>query len=257
MLCMWPPQRKCMAHAIMPKRPSTSCPLQSHQWIPHPPITIPHTSPHVIHYHWLPPTMALWQLTHHSTAYQQQWPKCQPPLTHQWSIQGPKYHWMGPLPLRPNHFSVVMSNCLLLPRETTRTLLQPSNVGKENHWPSVDHVSNHLAMLQWRTIWKRLWRTMIYSPPNNTWQRMSHLWENQRQWQPQTHNHTALATNQGSLEVDEMSPRCIPSNGQSVPGTKHWPRLTLQDSWVTTGVVAITRRCMVWQHYIYINQHLW
>jgi hypothetical protein len=67
---------------------------------------------------------------------------------------------------------------------------------------------------------------------------------------------TAPGTNQGSLEVDKMSPRCIPSNGQSVPWTKHWPRLTLQDSLVTTWVVAIMRRCMAWQHCVYINQHL-
>jgi hypothetical protein len=148
-----------------------------------------------------------------------------------------------------------MSNCQLLQRETTRTLLQPSTVGKENHWPSVDDVLNHLAMPQWRTIWKRLQRTMIYSPPNNTWQSTSHLRENQRQRQPQNHNHTA-ATNHRSLEVDETPPRCIPSNSWSVSGTKRWPRLTDKTPWVTTWVVVIMRRCMVWQHYVTINQHL-
>jgi hypothetical protein len=174
--------------------------------------------------------MALWQLTHHSTpTYQWQRSKCQPPLTHQWSIQWPKHHWMGPLPLRPNCISMAMSNCVLLPRETTGTFLQPSTVGKKNHWPSVDHILNHLAMPQWRTIQKRLWRTVIYSPPDNTWQSKSHLWESQRQRQPWTHNHTALATNHGSLEVDKMPPRCIPSNSQSVPGTNCWPRLILQE----------------------------
>jgi hypothetical protein len=47
---------------------------------------------------------------------------------------------------------------------------------------------------------------------------------------PKLRNHTALTTNHRSLEVDETPPRCIPSNSQSVTGTKHWPRLTLQDS---------------------------
>jgi hypothetical protein len=65
----------------------------------------------------------------------------------------------------------------------------------------VDRVLNHLAMPQWTTIWKRQQRTTIYSSLNNTRQSMSHLWGNQRQQQPQTHNHTALATNHGSLEV--------------------------------------------------------
>jgi hypothetical protein len=88
---------------------------------------------------------------------------------------------------------------------------------------------------------------LAYSPPNNMWQQiMGHLWESQRQWQSWTHNHTALATNHRSLEVDKMPPRCIPSNSQSVPGTNHWPRLILQEqllAWVTTQVVAIVRRC--------------
>jgi hypothetical protein len=230
-LCMWPPQRKCTAHATLPKCSSTSCLLQSHQWIPHTPIIIAHPSPHVIHYHWLPPTMALWQPTHHCTPTYQWWrSKCQPPLTHQQSIQWPKHHQMGPLPLRLNCISMVTSNCLLLPWETTRMFLQPSTVGKKNHWPIVDHVLHHLAMPPWRTIWKRLQRTVIYSPPNNMWQSTSHLWERQRQQQPWTHNHTALATNNRSIEVDEMPPRYIPSNSWSVPGTKHWPRLTLQAS---------------------------
>jgi hypothetical protein len=101
---------------------------------------------------------------------------------------------------------------------------------------------------------------LAYSPPNNMWQQiMGHLWESQRQWQSWTHNHTALATNHGSLEVDKMPPRCIPSNSQSVPGTNHWPRLILQEQllgsqlkWLQLwGGVA-----MVWQHYVYINQHL-
>jgi hypothetical protein len=172
--------------------------------------------------------MVLWWPTHHSTPTYQ----CDedPKVTHQWSIQWPKHHWMGPLPPRPNHISMVMSTCVLLPWETTGTFLQPSTVGKKNHWPSVDHVLNHLAMPQWRTIQKRLQRTMSYSPRNNMWQSMSHLWESQRQWQLLTHNNTALATNHRSLEVDEMPPRCIPSNSWSVPGTKCWPRLTLQDS---------------------------
>jgi hypothetical protein len=30
MLCVWPPQRKCVTHATMPKCLSTSCPLQGH-----------------------------------------------------------------------------------------------------------------------------------------------------------------------------------------------------------------------------------
>jgi hypothetical protein len=95
----------------------------------------------------------------------------------------------------------------------------------------MDHVLNHLAMPQWRTIWKRLWRTMIYSPLNNTWQSSYEpsMREPKTSTTPNSQPHCTCNQSWKSWSGQNI-PRCKPSNRWSVPGTKRWPRLTLQDS---------------------------
>jgi hypothetical protein len=171
---VWPPQRKCMTYATMSKRMSRGHWLQKNQWILQPPLMILHPSPHGNYHHWLPSIMVCQQLTNCGASSDQWWSFECHPLTHQWSLQWPKHHHVGPLPSRLTCIIIATSDCMLLPWNTARTSLQSSIVGKENHWSSVDHISK--AMPQPRIIWQRLQRAANnHHPLNDTQQTASDL----------------------------------------------------------------------------------
>jgi hypothetical protein len=92
--------------------------------------------------------------------------QCNPAPTHQQSLPQPMHYRMRPFPPRLHCQDMEMSHCTLLLWTMTRHPFQPSSLGPQDSWPSVDYIPNNLAMPKRWTLWQRLQWTMSNSTTN-------------------------------------------------------------------------------------------